>query len=132
MNKEMTTPPELPEISYGDKILKIFGLGIALVLAAFIVWLLSSDRQSSQAEVEKQIAEQWGGEQSITGPFAITKNQNRVLPADFSAKANVTTEKLHRGIFEVIVYRASIDLSATFTRESFAANMPKPTAGATP
>lgn len=132
MDKEMTTPPELPEISYGNKILKIFGLGIALVLAAFIVWLLSSDRQSSQAEVENQIAAQWGGEQRITGPYVITDNQNRILPTDFSAKANVTTEKLHRGIFEVIVYRAAVDLSATFTRESFAANMPKPAAGATP
>ena len=106
--------------SYGGKIVRVILLGVALMFAAYSVWFISLERQSSQNHVENQISALWGGKQCIQGPTikTVVDSLPNIIPEDFKAKANVSTEKLHRGIFESMVYRANLDLSAAFFRDS--------------
>lgn len=119
------------------KVLLIGFLTLILFIPNFWVQNLISERQNRQTEIEKDIANEWSGEQLIQGPVLvipysktvteksddkdktpITKEEQidvHILPENLNIKANVKPTKLHRGIFESVVYQSKIELSGSFS-----------------
>jgi inner membrane protein len=48
-----------------------------------------------------------------------TRGYAHFLPASFKADGRLNPERLHRGIYETIVYRGALNLSGSFARPSF-------------
>ena len=113
---------------------KMIVVGILVVIcwvASLLVLGVVSERQNREAEVGREVAEQWGRPQLVAGPVVvvpfyktergvsgITENVRKVLyilPKDLSIASNIKPELRSRGIFSAPVYRADFDLSGTFT-----------------
>lgn len=124
--------------------LKFFLVGFLTLLMAVPLLLVSAvlfERQDYAAEATANIAEGWGGAQTITGPLIAVpywtletnfdeKGTPRTieraataifLPDDFKLDATTQTETRARGIFEVNVFRSAVTLAGSFAAPDFAA-----------
>jgi inner membrane protein len=111
-------------------------LVILLLIPSSLVQNLIQERAQRQDETEKQVSDQYSGEQLIQGPILempykkqvketdnsgkeVTKevtNNLFLLPNELDYNANVAPDILHRGIFEVVVYNSTIKVSGNFTK----------------
>jgi len=122
----MARAPSFKFVLVGFLVLLISGL-----LA--IVWYTLSDRQNRALQVQEEVAQDWGGEQRILGPYLIVPYSVRVktgdaskvvefederlaifLPDHFKAAADINTEVRHRAIYDVTVYRSQVALEGDF------------------
>jgi hypothetical protein len=108
---------------------KFFVLGVLvfmLSLPLFAVWLLVQDRENNFRRATAEIGRQWGGAQTLTGPFlevpvrvlqpsdkegeAPREVTRRVLiaPDRLAVEGVATTETRKRGIHEAVVYQADL------------------------
>jgi inner membrane protein len=113
-------------------ILKSFFIGMLILLllipAAFIQSLVS-ERQSRQQEAVGEISSKWAGAQTITGPVIgipytemVTadnktveiKNWAYFLPDKLNIQAHIVPEKRYRGIYQVIVYTAELQIKGAY------------------
>jgi inner membrane protein len=125
--------------------LKLFSIGfmvILLLLPQSWVTSLMEERQVRAAEVKNEIAGKWSGEQTLTGPllripFTRTTTTMQIvkgkpveeifktveyayfLPDILTAQGHLTPHVRHRGIFDAIVYDASLYLAAQFPQPDF-------------
>ncbi|MBD3748472.1 MAG: cell envelope integrity protein CreD [Sphingobacteriales bacterium] len=119
------------------KVLLIGFLTLILFIPNFWIQNLISERQNRQTEIEKDIANEWSGKQLIQGPVLVIPYRKTVLeksedndktpiareaqigihilPESLNIKAHVKPTKLHRGIFESVVYQSKIDVSGSFS-----------------
>jgi inner membrane protein len=118
--------------------LKLFGIGVLTLIMAIPLLLISSlvsERRERAAEAQASIAQGWGGEQSVAGPFliipylsperrdetgALVANAMRgeivTLAKTLNVEASPAVEERRRGIFTVPVYAGLITLTGTLSR----------------
>lgn len=130
--------------SPGLKLLVIVVLTIAMAVPLFLVQMAVSDRQATAAGAAADVAQGYGGPQTVAGPVLLipytiqhteivdgkpVQTPQRytavVLPDDLKLNVKADTEARSRGIFPVPVYRANIDMKARFERTAVASAIPQ-------
>jgi inner membrane protein len=122
----------LPTRSYGLKLLLVCALALAMTIPALFVFVVSADRQGRAREATAEVSQLRGGPQTLAGPLIVAPYQRVVLSADGTraqsteaalyvvtaatgrAAAQLDAEELHRSIYQVPVYTAIVDFTATF------------------
>jgi inner membrane protein len=130
-------------------VLKMIMIGCLLLLGlvplALIQGVLAERRQRHREAVEN-ITSSWGNPQVIAGPRLVVPYRQQVkswteqmidgrlqriettktvvarasfLPADLAIKGELQPDRLHRGIYEAVVYRSMLQVSGHFARPSF-------------
>lgn len=111
---------------------------LKIVLIAVILGLLQipscmvreavGERQIRQLSAENEVAEKWGGLQTVAGPFLLQEIRCTVpakekqaartysdryihLPEDLTTQAELRTEIRYRGLFQIVLYRAQIHIA---------------------
>lgn len=102
---------------------------LILMIPAWFVNNLIEERESRQAEATLEVSSKWAGPQNVSGPIlvlpyrAIVQTGDQtvpvsrlayVLPDKFNVQSTITPEKRHRGIFEVMLYSATINMTGRF------------------
>jgi inner membrane protein len=118
------------------KLLFIATLTLLLLIPSSLVNNLINERASRQDEMMRDVSDKWSGSQVIKGPVLIipykqqikeTNASNNetireitgnlyVLPDNLHIKAGLTTQILHRGIFDVAVYNSQVKVSGNFSK----------------
>lgn len=131
--------------------LKMLGIGaLALILLVPIAFVNSTlgERKQRRDEATKDITSSWGSGQSVVGPVLIIPYQYRYkatksvevngkmrqrevietavanaffLPASLEIDGDTTPKKLHRGIFEAVVYTGQLGISGLFPKPDWQA-----------
>jgi len=105
-----------------------------------------AERRMRHHEAIANITSTWGNPQVIAGPLLVVPYQRRVktwkdqmvngrlerieltetvvarahfLPTALSITGNVRPDRLHRGIYEALVYRSTLEVTGSFARPSF-------------
>jgi inner membrane protein len=121
-------------------------LGLLLLIPLLLVRSVLTDRLARRNEAIEEITSTWGNAQAIFGPVLIVpytytekamrdqlvngrlervevsetvRTRAFFLPADFKADGHLNPKRLHRGIYEAVVYDGSIKISGNFARPSF-------------
>ncbi|MCB9305098.1 MAG: cell envelope integrity protein CreD [Lewinellaceae bacterium] len=106
-------------------------LVLVLLIPTFMIQGLISERESRQAEAIFEVSSKWGQSQTIAGPFLVIPYERPAhdqsgkeigrsthyacfLPDELSVNSQVTPEKRHRGIFDVVLYSGRISLEGVF------------------
>ena len=95
---------------------------------------LINERQTRLQETENEVTNKWSRAQTVIGPYlalpyhayreVLSNGENKVvkelktayfLPDLLDIKGELQAESLHRGIFDVVVYRGDLDLKADFS-----------------
>jgi inner membrane protein len=119
--------------SPGFKFFLVLFLVLILMIPLGLVWVLVSDRETRANAVKQEVAETWGREQHLSGPFLIvpysvkvivTQGDKQVeqlqerravfLPERLDIKGEAKTEIRHRAIYDVTVYGAKLALEGRF------------------
>src|SRR5205823_5789721 len=131
------------------KLLGVGALVLILLIPLAMITGVLSDRLMRRNEAVADITSSWGREQSVIGPVLIIPYQYRFktvkefpgkdgkmerreveetataeayfLPETLAINGDVQTQKLHRGIYEGIVFRAQIVLAGKFATPNFEA-----------
>lgn len=111
--------------------IKIIVIGILIVIlmipTSFIQSLIH-ERQYRQEEAINEVSDKWGNAQTLNGPVLTlpykkyaqgnygkeTTEYIRVLPETLSVNGAIHPEKRRRGIFEVVVYNAQLQVKGNF------------------
>ncbi|QOI98749.1 MAG: cell envelope integrity protein CreD [Flammeovirgaceae bacterium] len=121
------------------KLLSIGFLVLILLIPASWIEHLMEERQQRAESVITEVSEKWSGSQTLSGPVLIIpykyretikleKGQVEVketirkaffLPETLQITGVVNPEKLHRGIFDAVVYEASLTMNASFSKPDF-------------
>jgi len=113
--------------NWGGKAIMVFILALLMAVPLLFVIALVNDRAHRAHQVVDDVSSLQGGQQAVLGPQLVApyaapddKGVMRaagwyvVSPEHGRAVAQVETSTLHRGIFDVPVYRAVVDLKADF------------------
>ncbi|MEN0066004.1 MAG: cell envelope integrity protein CreD [Myxococcota bacterium] len=123
--------------------------GMVLLVPLEMVDELRRERGYRLAEVQSEIGEQWGRAQTVTGPVlwvpvmerwtervqktddagktVVTESPREVrhifavLPEHLDLKTQIDPRSLSRGLYDVLVYDATVTLQTTFRRPEFPA-----------
>ncbi len=125
--------------SPGFKFFTIGALVFLLMVPLIFVYLLVEERTQRSAEVQNQIASEWGGRQIVRGPYLVvpyavkvktvqkdetveTLQEQRAifLPEDLLVNGESRTETRKRSIFDITVYSAALTLEGRFTAPDIA------------
>ncbi len=125
--------------SPGFKFFVVGALIFLLMVPLLFVYLLVEERTQRSAEVQNQIATEWGGRQVIRGPYLVvpyavnvktlqkdqmveTLQERRVvfLPEALVINGESRTETRQRSIFDVTVYSAALSIEGRFTASDVA------------
>src|SRR5882724_480133 len=128
---------------------KVAGIGLLALLQLIplaMVEGLLTDRLERRDQATHEITSTWGDDQQVIGPVLIVpyryyymeKKQvvvdNRTilqdtevsqqdnayfLPTHLNIEGNVTPKRLHKGIYQAVVYDASLDISGDFAAPDF-------------
>jgi len=124
----------------GFKVVLIVGIVGVLTLGLGLQNDVVRERQSSRDEAVSRTVDEWGGEQKFAGPFLkvpyrefVAKGQQQevrrgfayLLPQDFRAFTELSTETRTRGIYEVPLYRANVSVTGAFALPESAAWFPR-------
>lgn len=131
--------------------LKLFGVGamsLSLLIPLTFIRGLVYDRQNSRDQAVSEIAGTWGGPQSIVGPVLVipyrytfqtergveidgrvirrTVTETAVdfayfLPTELKVEGSVSPSKLHRGIYDAVVYSGKFSLSGRLPKPDWKA-----------
>ncbi|MBQ0016140.1 MAG: inner membrane CreD family protein [Bacteroidales bacterium] len=110
---------------------KKFNKGLIIGAMCIFFWLLSlivkevvNSRGELAQEAMTEVKESWGGSQTVTGPVIcvpLIKTGDTVpfsclyiLPDSLEVNAELNSEKLHRGLFDVNAYRSGVSGKGTF------------------
>lgn len=129
--------------SPGLKLLVIVGLTLLMAIPLFLIQMALSERQQTANGAASDIAQGYGGAQTIAGPvllvpYSIKRSDTvdgktvettqhytaALLPDDLKMNVQADTETRYRGIFPVPVYRASVDMAARFDKSAITAVFP--------
>lgn len=105
-------------------------LVLLLLIPAYFVQDLISEREARQKEAISEVSSKWAGSQNITGPVLVlpytetitgetgqsvtVKRLAYVLPDKLAIESTVKPEERHRGIFQVMLYSSVIRLNGKF------------------
>lgn len=112
------------------KVIFIGIIAVILLIPLFLIRALISEREGRRDEAAVEVSEKWGSFQTIAGPFITIPyrvfwvDENKVqrtgrkyaqyLPDELNIDADIIPEIRSRGIFDVVVYRASIHMYGDF------------------
>jgi inner membrane protein len=138
--------PSLKRFSTVLKMAMIAVLVLLLLIPLSMVTSVLQERLQRRDEAVRDITSTWGSEQVVMGPVLIIPfkyNQKTwkdqvvngqvqrmevsetvqcrasFLPAMFKAEGQLKPDRLHRGIYEAVVYSGTLNLSGSFARPSF-------------
>ncbi len=116
--------------------LKLFSIGlltVVMIVPLLMLALLNDERRGRAAEAAQSVAQGWGAEQTVAGPFLVvpwTAPERRdaegrlledartglavLLPETLEAAIDADGEARKRGIFEVPVYAARLSIAGAF------------------
>ncbi|HWV69967.1 cell envelope integrity protein CreD, partial [Chitinophaga sp.] len=124
------SPSFFDRYAYAIKAVIIFVLMMVLLIPATLIQNIIWERRDRQKEATQEISSRWGGEQNITGPVLAIPYKGKstyvyLLPENLKINGELLPEKLHRGIFNVAVYNARLQLSGAFNgNELLTLNLP--------
>jgi inner membrane protein len=110
-------------------------LTLILLIPSVLIQELIQERQNRQEDVIKEIADKWSGSQLVQGPVMVLPykmlvqqkdNSGKlsveevisniyILPETLDISSKVIPEVLHRGIYDVVVYNASVKVKGKFS-----------------
>lgn len=113
------------------KALIVVALILLLLIPAFMIDNLVSERMQRQQDAFAEVSEKWAGTQTISGPIISIPYKEfykdttgtlrelrkyiHVLPDVLKIEGEVTPEKRYRGIFEMVVYGSTLKLEGSFS-----------------
>lgn len=116
--------------SVGIKLLVMAVLALGLLIPASMIKGLITERESTRAMVIDEIGSKWGGSQTIAGPILSVPYTVRYLDSDkreqemtqfayflpetLNIESSVTPEVRYRGIYEAVLYNASVIVESEF------------------
>ena len=119
--------------SPGVKFIMIGIISVALLVPLLLVWGLTEERAQRAADVSKRIANGWGGEQAINGPYiAVPFDVQRsreidgrmlveqvtewalVMPEALDVTADLKAEERRLSIYTLPVYNGALTLQGRF------------------
>ncbi|HEY8782603.1 MAG TPA: cell envelope integrity protein CreD [Mucilaginibacter sp.] len=118
------------------KLIFIGALILVLLIPSTLIENLINERAGRQQEMMQDVSDKWSGSQLIVGPVLIIPYQKHIkyldaeqkekekdivenlyiLPDDLHVKAELKTEILHRGIYDVVVYNTLVRVSGNFAK----------------
>ncbi len=117
------------------KMILIGVLLLVLLIPLQMIRAVIEDRNMTRLEAEGEVIAKWGGEQIIAGPVVVVPYLKRVeveddkieehieqvyfLPDSLEITGTVDTDKRNRGIFEITVYTADLQIRGTFSEPDF-------------
>ena len=106
-------------------------LTLLLLIPASMILSLIHERQDRYNNVFHEIASKWGEEQTVSGPVLsvpytveIQRPENKIekvtkylhiLPEELQITTKIYPQMRYRGIFEIVVFNADIEMSGNFT-----------------
>lgn len=112
------------------KLIFIGILVLLLLIPSSLVQNLITERSGRQDEVIKEVSDNWSASQVIKGPVLVIPYKKQVkftdtvtkevienlyiLPESLHINADLSTQILHRGIFDVAVYNTHVKVRGTF------------------
>jgi inner membrane protein len=118
----------------------IFIIVLILQIPAFYVRELVEERENRQKEAIAEVSGKWAGKQTVTGPaivipyletsanpnFKPEKHYATFLPNNLKVQAAVEPQEKYRGIYRVMLYTATVELSGSFNEVALSKlNIPK-------
>jgi inner membrane protein len=123
-------------------LLRVLLIGFLILLLQIPIAMIDgliAERRETRDDVMQEVTDKWGREQTIVGPALMVpyvhrwtetdeRGQTRArksmrhaifLPEALSIDGNARSESRHRGIFEVPVYRAAIEITGRFGKPEF-------------
>ena len=121
------------------RVLLIGCIILLLQIPIAMLFAVISERQASRDEAAADVTEKWGQNQALVGPVLVVpftqlvtekinddKTRTKLvtkqavfLPEALEVKAEVTSETRYRGIYEVPVYRADVQVAGHFADLDF-------------
>ena len=117
------------------KIIIIAGLALVLLIPAFMLGSLISEREDRKESVINEISSKWGSPQTVGGPVisvpfrvsskddkgrvTIETNYIHFLPNVLNVQAELVPEIRYRGIYEAVLYSGKINIVALFSPIDF-------------
>lgn len=120
---------------------KLFVVGFlmaVLMIPIGIIAFLAEEREGRQDEAFREVSGKWGNEQTITGPILSIPYKDKVerttaegtvidemiryahfLPENLNIRGMIEPERRKRGIYEVVVYNADLEISGKFLAPDF-------------
>ena len=105
------------------KIGLIGGLALATLVPNFFISGLIAERETRQEAVRKEFGRNWGPQQQLQSPILVVPYQVpgghrrqylKIAPARADVVANLDPQERRRGLFQVTVYDARIEMQGTF------------------
>lgn len=106
-------------------------LVLLLLIPAYFVQNLIKEREERQKEAVTEVNSKWAGRQNIIGPVlvipyretivatdgkvSIARNYSYLLPDKLDIKADVTPQKKHRGIYDVMLYSSGLSITGKYS-----------------
>jgi inner membrane protein len=119
--------------SPGFKFFLVLLLVLLLMIPLGLIWFLVTERETRANAVTTEVAQLWGADQHISGPYlivpysvkvVITQGDKQVeqlqerravfLPETLNVSGDARTEVRHRVIYDVTVYGAKLSLEGRF------------------
>ncbi|MFA4814785.1 MAG: cell envelope integrity protein CreD [Candidatus Gracilibacteria bacterium] len=108
---------------------KLFFTAILILVSAIpsmFIQDLIAGRESTREDAMVEVAEKWGGSQTVSGPMLVVPyvdGENLAyayfLPEKLSIDGNVETEMRARGIYDISVYDSELSLTGNFLKPDF-------------
>jgi inner membrane protein len=103
-------------------------LGVFLLIPLEMIKSVIRERQTTSENAKKEIASQWAGQQTVSGPvfnipirvFPSKKDADpyitvfHLMPENLRISGDIKTEKRNRSIYKVVVYNALLNISGDF------------------
>lgn len=115
------------------KVIIIGGLILLLLIPALLIGHLVDERQRLRDDAVDEVSGKWAEQQTVIGPFlsipyyeygkdgkSIETHYLNVMPENLNVTGDVSTQKLHRGIYDVVVYHSNLNISGDFGNVDFA------------
>ena len=113
----------------------IGALTIALLIPSVLIIGLVNERENTRDSAVHEVSDKWGSAQTIAGPILnvpyrvpsyATKDRvvystelAHFLPESLNISATIQPEVRHRGMYEVVLYSARVQIDGSFAEPSF-------------
>lgn len=110
------------------KMMMLAIMGLFLLVPLELIKSIIRERQTNSENIKKEIAVQWAGQQTISGPVLNIplniypakkdaepyKSVYHLMPETLTINGDVNTEKRHRSIYQAVVFTSDMKLSGEF------------------
>lgn len=108
-------------------------LSIVMLIPTAFIMALVAEREKRQDEVINEISDKWAHAQVVNGPLLVipyyekktinnevqlVKRELHLCPEQLTVNGNILPEVKHRTIYNVVVYRSSLELTGSFDTSS--------------